>query len=77
MPTDNTVIRRIHALRQMTVAELRGEWDRLFGEPTRFFDRIRHDALTMAGTLLPVRNFYSPPRRTNFRLTGSIRWIDR
>ena len=32
---DNTVIRRIHALRQMTVAELRCEWERLYGEPTR------------------------------------------
>ena len=31
---DNTVIRRIHALRQMTVAELRVEWERLYGEPT-------------------------------------------
>ena len=35
MPTDTSVIRRIHALRQMNVAELRGEWDRLYGEPTR------------------------------------------
>ncbi len=33
------VIRRIHALRQMTVAELRGEWNRLFGEPTRSRNR--------------------------------------
>ena len=39
MPTDNTVIRRIHALRQMTVAQLRGEWNRLYGEPTRSRNR--------------------------------------
>ena len=32
---ENSVIRRIHALRQMTVAELRCEWERLCGEPTR------------------------------------------
>ncbi len=35
MPTDSTVIGKIHALRQMTVAELRCEWERLCGEPTR------------------------------------------
>ena len=35
MPTETSVIRRIHALRQMTVAELQCEWERLCGEPTR------------------------------------------
>ena len=35
MPTEPSVIRRIHILRQMTVAELRCEWERLYGEPTR------------------------------------------
>ena len=35
MPTETSVIRSIHALRQMTVAELRCEWERLYGEPTR------------------------------------------
>ena len=31
----DNVIRRIHALRQMNVAELRREWERLYGEPAR------------------------------------------
>ncbi len=31
---DTNLIRRIHALRQMTVAELRCEWERLYNEPT-------------------------------------------
>ena len=31
----DSVIRRIHALRQMNVAELRCEWERLYREPTR------------------------------------------
>ncbi len=35
MPTETSVIRRIHALRQMNVAELQAEWLRLYGEPTR------------------------------------------
>ena len=36
MPTDNTVIRRIHALRQMTVPELYREWNQLYPDrPTR------------------------------------------
>ena len=35
MPTETSVIRKIHALRQKTVAELRCEWERLYGEPTR------------------------------------------
>ena len=30
----DNVIRRIHALRQMNVAELRCEWGRLYNEPT-------------------------------------------
>ncbi len=32
---ETSVIRRIHALRQMNVAELRCEWERLYGEPSR------------------------------------------
>ena len=39
MPTETSVIRRIHALRQKTVAELRCEWKRLYGEPTRSRNR--------------------------------------
>ena len=35
MTTETSVIRRIHILRQMNVAELRCEWERLYGEPTR------------------------------------------
>ena len=31
---ETSVIRRIHALRQMTVAQLRCEWERLYNEPT-------------------------------------------
>ena len=34
MPDDTSVIRRIHALRQMTVTQLRSEWERLYNEPT-------------------------------------------
>ena len=30
----DSVLRRIHALRQMNVAELRCEWERLYNEPT-------------------------------------------
>lgn len=33
------VIAEIAALKKMTVAELRGEWDRLYGEPTRSRNR--------------------------------------
>ncbi len=33
------VIRRIHALRQMTVGELRCEWERLYNEPTNSCNR--------------------------------------
>ncbi len=36
---DTTVIRRIHVLRRMSVAELRAEWERLYGEPTRSRNR--------------------------------------
>ena len=36
---DNSVIRRIHRLRQMTVGELRLEWEKLYGEPTRSRNR--------------------------------------
>ena len=32
---EKTVLREINRLRQITVAELRGEWDRIFREPTR------------------------------------------
>ncbi len=32
---DTSILGRINALRQMTVAELRVEWERLYGEPTR------------------------------------------
>ena len=32
---DKTMLGRINALRQMSVGELRGEWLRLYGEPTR------------------------------------------
>jgi len=39
MPTETSVIRRIHALRQMTVGELRIEWQKLYGEPTRSRNR--------------------------------------
>ncbi len=35
----DNVLRRIHALRQMSVAELRREWERLYGEPTRSRNR--------------------------------------
>ena len=36
---DNSVIRRIHVLRQMTVAELRQEWETLYGEKCRSRNR--------------------------------------
>ncbi len=36
---ETSVIRKIHALRQMSVAELRREWERLYGEPTRSRNR--------------------------------------
>jgi len=36
---ESSVIRRIHALRQMTVGELRIEWQKLYGEPTRSRNR--------------------------------------
>jgi hypothetical protein len=36
---DTSLIRRIHALRQMTVAELRREWERLHEEPPRSRNR--------------------------------------
>ena len=36
---DTSVIRRIHALREMTVAELRSEWQRIHGEPARSSNR--------------------------------------
>ncbi len=39
MSTETGVIRRIHALRQSTVAELRCEWERLYGEPSRSRNR--------------------------------------
>ena len=39
MPTETSVIRRIHALQQMSVAQLRCEWERLNGEPTRSRNR--------------------------------------
>ena len=39
MPTETSVIRRIHALRQMTVAQLRCEWERLHNEPSRSRNR--------------------------------------
>ena len=32
---DTTTLGQINALRRMTVSELRGEWQRLYGEPTR------------------------------------------
>ena len=32
---ETSVIRRIHRLRQMTVGELRIEWLKLYGEPSR------------------------------------------
>ncbi len=32
---DTSMLSQINALRQMTVSELRGEWLRLYGEPTR------------------------------------------
>ncbi len=36
---ETSVIRRIHALRQMTVGELRIEWQKLYGTPTRSRNR--------------------------------------
>ncbi len=39
MPTETSVIRRIHALRQMTVAQLQCEWEQLYGEPSRSRNR--------------------------------------
>jgi len=36
---ESSVIRRIHALRQMTVGELQIEWQRLYGEPSRSRNR--------------------------------------
>ncbi len=35
----DSVLRRIHALRQMNVAELRCEWERLYNEPTNSRNR--------------------------------------
>ena len=34
-----SVIRQIHRLREMTVGELQGEWQRLYGEPSRSRNR--------------------------------------
>ncbi|MCP4005464.1 MAG: DUF2924 domain-containing protein [bacterium] len=39
MPTDTSVIRQIHRLQQMTVGDLRLEWMKLYGEPTRSRNR--------------------------------------
>ncbi len=39
MPTETTMIRRIHRLQQMTVGDLRIEWLKLYGEPTRSRNR--------------------------------------
>ncbi len=39
MPTETSVIRRIHRLGEMTVGELRLEWLKLYGEPTRSRNR--------------------------------------
>jgi Protein of unknown function (DUF2924) len=36
---ESSMIRRIHALRQMTVGELQVEWQRLYGEPSRSRNR--------------------------------------
>ena len=36
---ESSMIRRIHALRQMTVGELQIEWQRLYGEPSRSRNR--------------------------------------
>ncbi|MCP4004050.1 MAG: DUF2924 domain-containing protein [bacterium] len=36
---DSNIVREINRLRQMTVAELREEWFRLYGEPTRSRNR--------------------------------------
>jgi DUF2924 family protein len=36
---ETSMIRRIHALRLMTVGELRVEWQRLYGEPSRSRNR--------------------------------------
>ena len=36
---DGSVIRQIHRLKQMTVGELRVEWERLYGEPARSSNR--------------------------------------
>ncbi len=36
---DTNIVREINRLRQMTVAELRDEWFRLYGEPTRSRNR--------------------------------------
>ena len=39
MPIETSVIRSIHALRQMTVSEMQTQWLRLNGEPTRSKNR--------------------------------------
>ncbi len=39
MPTETSVIRQIHRLQQMTVGDLRLEWMKLYGEPTRSRNR--------------------------------------
>ncbi len=39
MPTETSVIRQIHRLRQLTVGELRVEWLKLYGEPARHRNR--------------------------------------
>ncbi len=39
MATETSVIRRIHRLQEMTVGELRVEWQKLYGEPTRSRNR--------------------------------------
>ena len=36
---DTSMLGQINALRQMTVSELRSEWERLYGEPTRSRNR--------------------------------------
>ncbi len=36
---ESSVIRRIHTLQRMSVAQLRGEWEQLYGEPTRSRNR--------------------------------------
>ncbi len=39
MATETSVIRQIHRLREMTVGELRVEWMKFYGEPTRSRNR--------------------------------------